>query len=105
MNVDTELCHCSNWKSTIRYLSDSILCLIRTFSWTSLHAHFVRLTLATDHPPMTWVSDRWSDDHVGTVVIRCRLRAGRMPDLSCWLAVYSKLLPFQRDRSRHRASC
>ena len=30
--------------------------------------HFVRLTLAT--ALITWVSDHWADDHMGTVVIR-----------------------------------
>ena len=38
-------------------------------SFRGLHIHLVRLTLAT--APMTSVSDRWSDDHVGMVVIRC----------------------------------
>ena len=29
-----------------------------------VHVHFVRLTAL-----LTWVNDRWSDDHVGTVAI------------------------------------
>ena len=41
-------------------------CLMCNFSWT-IAVHFVRLTAT-----MTWVNDRWSDDHVGMVVIRCR---------------------------------
>ena len=49
-------------------------CLVSKLSWT-VHIHFIRLTAS-----MTWVNDRWSDDHVGTVVIRCRSRAGRIPD-------------------------
>ena len=34
-----------------------------------LDSHFVSLTV-----PMIWVklNDRWSDDHMGTVLIRCR---------------------------------
>ena len=38
--------------------------------------HFFRLV-----EPMTWVSDRWCDDHMRTVLIRCRSRAGGTPDL------------------------
>ena len=37
---------------------------MRNLSWT-IPVHFVRLTAS-----MTWVNDRWSDDHVGTVVVR-----------------------------------
>ena len=40
----------------------------------NFEVHFVRLTLATT--PVTRLIDRWSDDdHVGTVVIRCRSRS------------------------------
>ena len=42
-------------------------------AFVDVHIHFARLTA-----PMTRVNDRWSDDHVGTVVIRCRSRAGRI---------------------------
>ena len=45
---------------------------------TDVHVNFVRLTA-----PTTWDNYRWSDDHehVGNVVIRCRSRAGRIPEL------------------------
>ena len=41
-------------------------------------AHFVRLPA-----PMTWVNDRWSDDHVETVEIHCR----------SWVSYFSNLSP------------
>ena len=47
--------------------------LLDSQAFVDVHAHFVRLTA-----PMTRVNGRWSDDHVGTVVIRYRSRAGRI---------------------------
>ena len=40
------------------------LCLLESQAFVDVHIHFVRLTV-----PMTWVNDRWSDDHVGMVVL------------------------------------
>ena len=57
-------------KSTIPFRVYS--CSMRKFSVT-VHVPLARLTA-----PMTWVNDRWSDHHVGTVVIHCRSRAGQI---------------------------
>ena len=64
LDIDTGLRHCSNWKSTIPF---RVYVLLYLQAFVDIHAHFVRLTA-----PMTWVNDQWSDDRVGTEVIRCR---------------------------------
>ena len=66
-----------------------VLLLLDSQAFVDVHVHFLRLTA-----PVTWVNDRCSDDHnhVGTVVIRCRSRAGRIPDFCWWLAVGSWFL-------------
>ena len=56
--------------------------LERKLSWTSTSS---RLPVRT--APITWASDRWSDDRgaVSTVPFRCRSRTGQTPDLDWWL--------------------
>ena len=49
---------------------------------STVHFHFVRLTAPDD------MGDRWSDDHIGMVVIRCRSQAGQIIDSERYRSLY-----------------
>ena len=93
-----------------KYDAFQSLLLLDAEAFMLMHVHLVRLTAQ-----IITLNDRWSAIHVGTVVIRCRSRAARFPDLDSieiktrqptinrdqgfdLPTIYSESLPFPRDR-------
>ena len=65
----------SNYEVIQSYDTFEGICRCLTQAFVDSPDPFFRLTA-----PMTWVSDRRSDDHMGTELVRCRSQAGQTLD-------------------------